>query len=163
MTSRKNDLTGRTLAAGNVVEESGCLYISSVAADGNPISREQHREMGLPSADALKMQKKLALPATDPSLLVPNPKPYYYSNSLSTPHTTRRCGICDCDDNDRPPVCMHMRLNCTITSTIYCTIQSLFTIILEPSYTVHVHPKKVDLTSGQTLHATTFPNIMPIM
>ena len=48
-------LIGRTLAAGNVVEESGCLYISSVAADGNPISREQHREMGLPSADALKM------------------------------------------------------------------------------------------------------------
>ena len=46
---------GRTLAAGNVVEESGCLYISSVAADGNPISREQHHEMGLPSADALKM------------------------------------------------------------------------------------------------------------
>ena len=46
---------GRTLAAGNVVEEFGCLYISSVAADSNPISREQHREMGLPSADALKM------------------------------------------------------------------------------------------------------------
>lgn len=51
--SRK-DAKGQALAA-NVVEESGCLYISSVAADGNPISREQHHEMGLPSADALKM------------------------------------------------------------------------------------------------------------
>ena len=52
---RLSSLIGRALAAGNVVKESGCLYISSVAADGNPISREQHREMGLPSADALKM------------------------------------------------------------------------------------------------------------
>ena len=45
----------RALAAANVVEESGCLYIFNMSLDGNPISRALGHKMGLPSADALKM------------------------------------------------------------------------------------------------------------